>query len=403
MNATGLAVALALVLGQTGMEELLLGGAGARPSPAALQAMVDEALPKVAKVMGVTPRKVPVKVVDRETAAKKIRAVLEREYPGDKLERLGTALKLIHLVGPDVDVTRWALELYSTQVSGFYDAGDHTLFLIDDQPGPVQGLIIPHELAHALQDQKLGLDAAIKERMDSEDAQLALMAAVEGNAQAVAAEVMAGGLGGDDSGLKEMLGELAGMSAQLATAQPEVPPWLGLQLQFPYVAGSQLVKAVRTSADPAATSLLKRLPRSTAQVLEPALYQKDEKPLRGAVDLAAALPGSTRVFETVVGRANIELLGQGLGVGWRGDRLEAVKVAGRPCAVWVVAFGQPRQAERFAVAYSGRTGAPANTRSRRPGGLVAGVSWQGSVVVVLEQVPEDKAEAIEAAARKALR
>lgn len=399
MNALG--IALALVLAQSGLEDLL--GAEAKPSPAALQAMVDETLPKVAKVMGATPKKVTVKVVSREAAAKRIRAVIDREYPGDKLERLGTALKLVHLVEPGVNVAKAAHELYSTQVSGFYDATDHALFLIDDQPVLIQGLIIPHELAHALQDQKIGLDAATKERLGSEDAQLAMMAAVEGNAQAVAAEVMTLGLEGDDSGLKEMLGDVAGVSASMATDKPDVPPWLGLQLQFPYVAGAQLVKALKTSADPSAVSLLKRLPASTAQVLEPALYQKDEKPLRGPLDLAALLPGSTKVFETVVGRANIELLGQGQGVGWRGDRLEAVRVNGKPCAAWVVAFGKAEQAERFAIGYSAQTGAAANTRAKLPGGLVSGVSFQREVVVVLEQVPEDKADAVEAAARKALK
>ncbi|HEY3452504.1 MAG TPA: DUF6782 family putative metallopeptidase [Myxococcales bacterium] len=398
MNALG--IALALVLAQSGLQDLL---GDSKPSPAALQAMVEQTLPKVAKVMGATPKKVAVKVVDRVTAAKKIRTVLEREYPGDKLERLGTALKLIHLVEPGVDVTRSALDLYSTQVSGFYDATDHTLFLIDDQPEMLQGLIIPHELAHALQDQKIGLDQATKERMDSEDAQLAMMAAVEGNAQAVAAEVMTLGLEGDESGLKEMLGDVAGLSATMATDKPDVPPWLALQLQFPYVAGAQLVKAVSGGSDPSAVSLLKRLPSSTAQVLEPALYKKDEKPLRGAIDLAAALPGAAKVYETVVGRANIELLGQGLGVGWRGDRLEAVRVdGGKPCAAWAVAFGKAEQAERFAISYSGRTGAPANTRAKPSGKTVSSVSYKGSVVVVLEQVPEDKADAIEAAARKAL-
>ncbi|MGC4115028.1 MAG: hypothetical protein QM765_10540 [Myxococcales bacterium] len=91
-----------------------------------------------------------------------------------------------------------------------------------------------------------------------------------------------------------------------------------------------------------------------------------------------------------------------MGVGWRGDRLEVVKVDGRPCAAWVVAFGKPEQAERFALAYGRRSGTAANTRAKLTGKVVSSVSVQGKVAVVLEQVPEDKADAVEAAARKAL-
>jgi hypothetical protein len=276
------------------------------------------------------------------------------------------------------------------------------LYLLKDQPMMAQNMIVPHELAHALQDQKLGLDQASHDRMDSEDAQLAMSAAVEGNAQAVAAEVMALGLVGDESGLKELLGEAAASSASIAMAQEGVTPWLSLQVSFPYSGGAKLVKAVATPADPSGLSLLARLPASTAQVLSPELYKKGEKPVAGAIDLGKLLEGSSALYATVVGRANLELLGEGLGEGWRGDRLEAVRVGGVSCAAWVLRFGTQAQAERFATAYSGRTGAAANTRGKNADQTVSSVSFRESTAVVLEHIPEARADAVEAVARKAL-
>lgn len=397
------ALTLALVLGQSNADLLELMRASQAPDEAALQKKVAETLPKVAKVMGVPVKKVAVKVVSRAEAIQKIQAVLEREYPGDRIERLGAALGLIHLVEPGLDVAKAVREAYGRSVSGFYDPHDRVLYLLDGQPMLVQEMVIPHELAHALQDAKLSLDKVVRERMDSEDAQLALGAAVEGNAQAVAAEVLAGGLVGDEAGIKDLLTDVAAMSASLAMEQGGVAPWLALQVRFPYSGGAALVKALATRADPTALQLLARLPLSTAQVMDPEAYRRDEKPLRGAIDLAGKIEGAERLYATVVGRANLELLGKGLGEGWRGDRLEAARVGGVACAAWVVAFATRDQAERFATAYSPRTGTAVGLRAGNDDGTVSAVSSKGEVVVILEHVPEKQAGAIEAAARKALR
>jgi hypothetical protein len=106
-------------------------------------------------------------------------------------------------------------------------------------------------------------------------------------------------------------------------------------MSFPYSAGATLAGAVRTREDPAATSLLRRLPRSTAQVLDPALYRSDEQPREARLDLAGRMPGSTAVYATTLGAANLNLLGElhgggEPGRGWRGDRLETVRRGGRP-------------------------------------------------------------------------
>jgi hypothetical protein len=144
------------------------------------------------------------------------------------------------------------------------------------------------------------------------------------------------------------------------------------------------VAAVRTKEDPSGVSLLRRLPASTAQVIDPALYRNDVRPKEAKLDLAARLPGSTPVYATTLGAANLDLLGEmqtesELSRGWRGDRLEAVRQNGRVAVVWAVAFQEPAQSERPVRVW---------TKAKRSGAVA---QQKGTVAVLLVGVPADRA------------
>ncbi len=377
-----------------------------------LRAMAEQTLPRVAKVMHASaPKKTTVKIVSRAAAAGKLKAVLEREYPGDRLARLGAALQAVHLIGPQVNLQQEALGLYATNVGGFYDPHDRALYLLTDQPAVMQQLAIAHELAHAIQDEQLGLERLTREAMRSEDAQLALSAALEGNAQAVAAEVIGADSADEDGVSGALIAESTAFSASLAAQSSGVNPWLALQLSFPYEAGATLVRAIATKDDPAACRLLSRLPTSTAQVLDPAIYRNNLAPLRGSIGLASLLPGTERIYETTLGRANLDLLARTHGAGplaegWRGDVLELVQKGAMQSAVWAIAFKEAYQAESFAKFYSKLLGA----KDRVDGagiedkdGSVSGVTIRGSTVVIVIRVPIEQWNPIANAAGRALR
>jgi len=382
-------------------------GAGAA-SPEELRALVAELLPRVGKVMRLpTPARVDLKVVSRDEARAALLEVLGRDYPGDLLERLSQALAAVGLVAPGTDLRAEAQALYGENVSGFYDPHAHRLYLLSDQPLAAQALIVAHELAHAVQDEAIRLDAASRKVRASEDAQLALSAAIEGQAQQVATLVLAGDAGGDgDEGLDlgAFLTDAAAAGASMAAAQASVP-WLGLQLSFPYASGATLVAAVRTAQDPGATSLLRRLPRSTAQVLDPALYRADERPREGRLDLATRIPGSVAAYGTTLGAANLNLFGElhgggELGRGWRGDRLETVRQGNRLCAAWAVAFASTEGAERLVKAWSAALGG----ETGKPGtGSGPVVRQSGSVAVLLQNVPPERITEVVSAAAVAFR
>ncbi len=394
-------------LGTTLVALLLLWAASAED----LRALVAEMLPRVGKVMHLpVPSRVDVKVISRDEARAALLEVLRRDYPGDTLERLSEALAAVGLVAAGTDLRAEAQALYGGNVSGFYDPHRRRLYLLSDQPLAAQTLIVAHELAHAVQDEAVRLDAASRKVRASEDAQLAFSAAIEGQAQQVASLVLAGEAGdaaGDGLDLGSLLSEAAAASAAMAGGQSSVP-WLGLQLSFPYAAGGRLVAAIRTADDPAATSLLRRLPRSTAQVLDPALYRADERPREARLDLAAKLPGSAAAMATTLGAANLDLFGElhgggELGQGWRGDRLETVRRGTQLCAAWAVAFASPDGASRLVKAWSTAVGGGTGAEAAQPDGSRYVIRQSGSVAVLLENVPADHIGEIVAAASAAFR
>lgn len=385
-----------------------LGQALKTPSDGELEALVKETLPWVEKVMGVrSGRRVPVKIIERKDAQAKMHEVLRREYPGDSLARLGAALGTIGLVAPGTDVAREAEELYGRNASGFYDHHDHVLYLLRGQPRAAQAVVIAHELAHALQDQVLEIAAVAQKRKQSEDGTMALSAALEGQAQEVAVLVIREH--GDP--LAEAIAESAASGSEAAADQAGVCPWLTLSLKFPYVAGGELVAATRTERDPSAAALLKRPPLSTRQVQHPDLYLKDEKPREASLGFAALVDGEA-VYETTVGEANLDLLGDMidqkpvLGAGWQGDRLEVARVNGKLCAAWVIAFDTEASARAFVARYAKVIGGKLEKGASYVfdrGGELSIVLSDGRAAVIVQDVPAERAYGVEQAARGAFR
>lgn len=318
---------------------------------APLSPLVEELLPRVVKVMGLPlPRPVKVRLISRAEAE-----ALLRQGPSEdaaRLARLGEALVAIGLLPAQTKLEALAPDFERQNVAGFYELRRHTLFLLADQPDEAQRPIIAHELAHAVQDANVDLDAALTARRGSEDAVLAFTAVLEGQAQATAALVMDGWLREQHVAVEGLAGLLSDTTARSAAeaAEHAPVPWLGLQLRYPYVAGRALIDARSSAADPIARGLLAHPPASTAQVRSAG----EAPPLQAAFHLERLLPRARPALATTLGQANVELLGEGLGEGWRGDRLESVRVGGKTVVVWAVKFEEPAQAERLVAALAGR-------------------------------------------------
>ena len=350
----------ALILG-------LVSSVAAADEPAKL---VDELLPRVVQVMGLSaPKHLQVKVVSRAEAEALLRGELDNQQ--DHLQRLGEALLAIGLLPPGTKLEALAPDFNRQNVSGFYDVHTHTLLLLADQTDEAQRPIVAHELAHAVQDANVNLELAMTARRGSQDATLALSAVLEGQAQATAALVMDGWLRDRHVAVEGMVGLLSDTAAKSAAeaAQRAPVPWLGLQLSFPYVAGRELIASMATADDLIARELLRKPPASTAQVMTPT---RTAPPRKGELHLERLIPEAKPSVSTTLGRANLELLGAGLGEGWRGDRLESVRVGPKAFVAWSIVFETQDQAQRCAAVIKGevegrvvvlQSGLPAAARS----------------------------------------
>src|SRR5688572_3857802 len=190
--------------------------------------------------------------------------------------------KMLGLIPADMDMLAEQFQLLESQVGGFYDPPTKTFYLMDSMPKSIAGVILSHELVHALDDQLFDLDGPLEGLKENTDAQLAYHSLIEGSGTAAMNTWMFKHLGEMDfSGYEEMTKE---QTASLA----EAPPWLWRPLLAMYLQGACFVTrsnnlmqgqtAAASNADIARA--FRERPRSTEQILHPDKYwdpaQRDE-------------------------------------------------------------------------------------------------------------------------------
>ena len=138
---------------------------------------------------------------------------------------------------------------------GYYDAEDHQLRVVGDSSGVIGAMTVVHELAHALQDQHLGLGTRVLPT-DDPDALLAWRAMVEGEAMLAGAELTGVPLGAHgDLPSQRALGDDAAESL------------------FLYMDGAAFVAAVRDARGlDGLSAAWDAPPRTTVEILEPSVF-----------------------------------------------------------------------------------------------------------------------------------
>lgn len=279
--------------------EAMLRGTKAALDPAGLVAGELAGVQAAAHMQASAP--VAAKLISRADAAAHLHQLFEAQLPPARRHPMQTAWHAMGLLPRDQTLEEAVLTLYGSQIGGFYDPAQDTLFLLDDMPAVVQVPIVRHELVHALQDQLVDLGVWLAGAEVDEDRAAALQAVLEGHANDVMNRSMLGQLGlgtggvGElegSSGLLDELRELLGVDADPgdlsdlldlgidATALDafvprDTPAALRAQLLFPYVAGTRFVGEYRAAhpEDPSCSALYARPPRTTAEVLNPSLWE----------------------------------------------------------------------------------------------------------------------------------
>jgi hypothetical protein len=260
--------------------------------------------------------------LSRDEAVELLEREGRAEYPVREQRIDEETAKLLGLLRPGESLSRVLDRIDQEQVLGFYDDRSRRLVVIRD-PGvsrPLLELTLAHELVHALEDQRFGLDVGEGVRDDQAIAQAAL---AEGTATAVMADYAAAHLGLADILSIADVAEEAGL-----------PAWIERQLLFPYLAGEEFVSVLRgESGDWGAVDAVYRFrrPRTSEQVIHPRKFADGEGALPVAVpDLRPVLGrGWRRLRRTSVGEFDVQMLihmnhaprAAAGAAGWGGGRL----------------------------------------------------------------------------------
>ena len=320
---------------------------------------------------------VPVVAVSAPEARAILESEFEREYEAGELAELSRVYRAFGLLPPGADLEAAFLDLYGSEVAGFYDPAQRRMVLVTDVLGTspatrvvesvfrrdlVGELVLAHELTHALQDQHFGLDLG-RGDLGEDDAQLARRAVYEGDALLAGYGVTIGRL--TYRRAVRLAGKLEQAPTQMAAAYPDIPDLIRETTLFQYVAGSHFVSwAYKQAGWAGVDALLAQPPRSTEQVLHPEKYfVTPEYPL--AIHLGGLTPYLkdewTRVEETTLGELVVRILGEQfvpreraaqVAAGWNGDRLVALTRDDDVAVVWLTAWDNENDAREFFDTYS---------------------------------------------------
>ncbi len=157
---------------------------------------------------------------------------LDRSYPEARRRADEQVLKLLGLIDPAVDLRDVSASVFSEGVAGYYDPRTKRMRTVRGAATGTRVLaemVLAHELTHALEDQRFGLD--LEGEGGSDDAALARLALVEGTASELMYALRAAPLhaGGDAR-------RRARQRVRATTGS--LPGFLQAQLVFPYTGGA---------------------------------------------------------------------------------------------------------------------------------------------------------------------
>jgi hypothetical protein len=275
----------------------------------------------------------PVKgrVIDRDEMVARVERSLDTEIPPAVVSASGEILFALGTVPASFDYRRGLLQVMRSELLGFYEPHDKTMFIGADVRGKELDATLWHELVHALQDQRYGLEKLLAWSDDAGDWQAAVHALAEGDATSAMIDALFAEKQVRAPDLSEDIVDL--QSALSAGSVQGVPPIIKRSVVAPYLDGLSFVNALRRRGGwQAVAAAWQHLPVSTEQVLHLDKYDAQEAP----EPLPSLPPRSSSptqaVYSDVYGEETLRVLfeewmparaARAAAAGWAGDRLTA--------------------------------------------------------------------------------
>ena len=307
-----------------------------------LFASVDSVLAFASKDSGLpVTEKVKRRLLSREEVTKYLVKNFDEDESAKRLQRSEIVLKKFGLLNRDFNLRPFLLSLLTEQIAGFYDAKTKTVNLLNWVDPDEQRPVLAHELTHALQDQKVGLEkwssngfhgvsrttGEDNARVQVDELETARQAVTEGQAMVVFVDYSLKDTGktlADAPEIGERIKESAG-DASSSPLMSRAPLLLQRSLLFPYSDGLAFEQAVlvKSGKDKAFAGVLAAPPGSSWEIMHPNLFLAHAPvPVLRMPDVHAVLDADYEPYDLgVMGALDVEMLASLFGGGELGTAL----------------------------------------------------------------------------------
>lgn len=243
---------------------------------AALLRKVDMYLAEASDMTGFAiERKVPAALMSSQELERYLKGKMKTEVDPNKVDTEELVLKRFGFAPPDFQLKQTTLDLLQEQAAAFYDFKAKKLYVLDHVRDGLGPELLIHELGHALADQRYGLSKFLKGAKGDDDAALARMAVMEGQAMWLMGEHAARQAGSSLKTSPELARRLSQVDSSNDDQFPvmkRVPVYLKESLLFPYSWGFKFQAAVCEKDANCMKRVFEKPPASSAQVMHPELY-----------------------------------------------------------------------------------------------------------------------------------
>ncbi len=220
--------------------------------------------------------KIPCRVYSKAQVRAYIQQTIKEKLPQSRLSLEEYVYKALGLIPEDYEYGKGLVDLYLSQIGGFYEPEDEFFAMAGWMPSLLQMPIAVHELTHGIQDQYFSLEKFLDMEKMTTDELLARSALVEGDATAVMldyARSLTGqkGIQNEEAVTSVMLQNVLG--AGLSPGFSDAPESLRFFLLFPYTSGLRFAHALlKKDGYSEIDNTFKNPPGSTQEILHPEIY-----------------------------------------------------------------------------------------------------------------------------------
>lgn len=322
---------------------------------------LDQSVAELSRITGLKlHRKIAYDLIDRARVSEFLRKRIKEDVRPEDVRAEELTLKKFGLAPPDFDLEKTTVDLLTEQAAAFYDFHTKKLYISDWTPSAARAATLVHELAHALADQNFNLGRYLKRAGDSDDAALARMAVMEGQASWLMSEYLAQKSGqslATSPELADMMSRASDLGGDQYPVFDGAPLYIRETLVFPYTKGMRFQQAlVQKNGKQAFAEVFRHPPVSTQQILHPEAYFSRRVPSEPELPALTSTRGYKELVQGYFGELDHSILvrqfaGQEqadeLCPHWRGGRYRLL---------------ERRAPERVVLAYASRWDSPDSAR-----------------------------------------